>query len=428
VAAWLLPSDKERIASVAARPQLLVMTNDYAEDPRRFADWPLALKSIFGFWLVYAATVVIRAFLSPDPQTILLNRTFTLAIGIVLTFGLYAVFTYLARDAGIKRRILVGFLASFIAAASQAGLLIFADRFLEKPQDEMRFTSREGFSVTETGNMIRIEHSSRDPLVLTWPHISELQPWHRFRIAADSTVTWFFFFAAWSAFYMAMVAQAQALGAQRRAAQAEAAAQSAQVRALRYQVNPHFLFNTLNSLSSLVLTGRAEKAEEMLLALSTFFRTSLSLDPSADVTLAEEIDLQRLYLDIEKVRFPSRLKVEIDIPEELESARLPALILQPIVENAIKYGVSQSRETVVLRITARPLGADRFEIIVTNSAKPGSAPAGRDARSEGTGLGLNNVCQRLNARFGAQAKCEFGPLEEGGYQVHLTLPLDRSNG
>ena len=88
------------------------------------------------------------------------------------------------------------------------------------------------------------------------------KPYEQFRIAADSTVTWFFFFAAWSAFYLAMLAQAQALGAQRRAAEAESAARAAQVRALRYQVNPHFLFNTLNSLSSLVMSGRPDGSRE----------------------------------------------------------------------------------------------------------------------------------------------------------------------
>src|SRR3712207_5791275 len=88
-----------------------------------------------------------------------------------------------------------------------------------------------------------------------------------------------------------------------------------------------------------------DRAETMLLALSTFFRSTLSLDPTADVTLAEEIDLQRLYLDIEKARFPDRLQVEIDVPAELEQVRLPALVLQPIVENAIKYGVSTTRKT-----------------------------------------------------------------------------------
>ena len=232
------------------------------------------------------------------------------------------------------------------------------------------------------------------------------------------------FFAAWTAFYMAMLAQAEAHGAQRRLAVAESAAQAAQVRALRYQVNPHFLFNTLNSLSSLVMTGRSDRAETMLLALSTFFRTSLSLDPSADVTLAEEIDLQRLYLDIEKARFPDRLHVEIEVPEGLEQARLPALILQPIVENAIKYGVSKSRKAVVLRIEARHLGDGRMLLDISNRLKQGGKDELSAATHEGTGLGLANVCQRLEARFGNKASCRYGPLTGGGFKVSLTMPVE----
>jgi LytS/YehU family sensor histidine kinase len=289
----------------------------------------------------------------------------------------------------------------------------------------MRFTSREGYAVVETGNSMRVERPGQDALVLTWPKVAELQPWHQFRIAADSTVTWFFFFAAWSAFYIAMLAQAQALGAQRRVAEAESAARSAQVRALRYQVNPHFLFNTLNSLSSLVMSGRPHEAEEMILKLSTFFRSSLSLEPSADVTLAEEIALQRLYLDIERVRFPKRLQVEIDVPAELENALLPALVLQPLVENAIKYAVSPSRSKVLLRIAAYPAGPGRFTIEVTNS---GTLRKTRGASPEGTGVGLTNVCQRLRARFGGDAHCEFGASEDGGYRVVMTLPLNRADG
>src|SRR6185503_17667200 len=185
---------------------------------------------------------------------------------------------------------------------------------------------------------------------------SQLPGYEQFRIAADAMVVWLFFFVGWSAYYLATEAQAQVLTAQRRAAEAESAAQTAQLQALRYQINPHFLFNTLNSLSSLVMTGRTDRAEAMLLALSTFFRTSLSLDPGADVSLAEEIELQKLYLDIEMARFPDRLQVEIDVPAKLQQARLPALILQPIVENAIKYGVSKSRKAVIIKIAARSNG------------------------------------------------------------------------
>jgi len=393
----------------------------------RFSDWPLAVKSILGFWLFYYLTVVARALLTKDAGTILINRSYTLAIGILLTAGIYFAFAYFARSATLARRITIGLTASVIAAGAQAGLLIAGDRFLDKPQDETRFTSREGYAVIETGNTMRVERPGAGPLILTWPKMSQLHAGDQFKYAADSAVTWFFFFAAWTAFYMAMLAQADALRAQRRLADAESAAQAAQVRALRYQVNPHFLFNTLNSLSSLVMTGRPERAEAMLLALSTFFRTSLSFDPMADVTLAEEIDLQRLYLDIEKARFPDRLSVEIDVPPELEQARLPALLLQPIVENAIKYGVSKSRKAVIIRIDARHLDNHRMVVEVTNRLKHGGKDELPAATHEGTGLGLANVCQRLEARFGSRASCRFGPMASGGFKVSLTMPVE-TNG
>ncbi len=396
-------------------------------DSRRFGDWPLALKSILGFWLFYALTVVARAFLGADPVTVLQNRLFTVAVGILLTGLVYLAVAGLGRSAGIGRKALIAAAASFLAAMSLAGFLIAIDRHLDKPQDEFRFISREGYHVAERGNQMIVDRPGSPRLVLTWPRIAELQQKHQFRIAADSTVTWFFFFAAWSAFYLATLAQAEALGARRRAAEAESAARAAQVRALRYQVNPHFLFNTLNSMSSLVMSGRPQEAESMILKLSTFFRSSLSLDPSADVTLAEEIALQSLYLDIERVRFPKRLKVEIDVPANLENALLPALILQPVVENAIKYGVSPTREKVVLRIAAREAGPGRFTLEVSNSGA--RAPAKRDDNGfEGTGVGLGNVCERLRARFGNAAQCEFGPIDGGGYRVTMTLPLDRSDG
>jgi signal transduction histidine kinase len=403
------------------------MSKELAEE-RPFADWRLAIKSILGFWLVYAATVVARALLGDDPWTVLHNKVPTLIAGTLLTFILYALMNWFTRDMSMYRKGIIAAVLSAFAAIGQAAIIIQLEPYFKPSKEEFRVQTREGFVVVEQGYQIRIERAASDPLVVTMPRMAEMDQQKKIRWIADSSVTWFFFFAAWSAFYLASLAQAQALGAQRRAAQAEAAARSAQVRALRYQVNPHFLFNTLNSLSSLVITGRAEQAEEMLLKLSNFFRTSLSLDPTADVTLAEEIELQRLYLDIEKVRFPSRLRVEIDVPKELESARLPALVLQPLVENAIKYGVSPTREKVTLKIEARALGDGRFEIIITNSGSPHPVPAKDQDKIESTGVGLANVIERLNARFGTHAKCEFGPLPNGGYQVHIIMPLDRSNG
>jgi LytS/YehU family sensor histidine kinase len=246
-------------------------------------------------------------------------------------------------------------------------------------------------------------------------------------LIADGTVTWYFLLAAWCAFFIAMTQQRRTRLTEIRLAEAETAAHAAQVRALRYQVNPHFLFNTLNSLSALVMSGRSDRAEEMLMALSTFFRTSLSMDPSADVSLAEEIALQRLYLDIEKVRFPDRLHVTIDIPDDLAEARVPALILQPIVENAIKYGVSTSTSRVEIMIRARRLDGGRMQLDVSNrvagAAKDKTPPA---PTHEGTGLGLANVCQRIEAHFGSRADCRFGPIP-GGYEVSLAMPVEEDD-
>jgi two-component system, LytTR family, sensor kinase len=393
----------------------------------RFNDWPFAVKAILGFWFFYALTVVARAFLGADPWTVLENKLLVIGVGIVINFLIYLAISTFGGGAGIRRKAVIALASCMIGAIVLGSIVVMSEDWMRESKEEFRFQAREGFTVVEQGNQIRIERTTQEPLVLTMPRVHQLDPMKRVRYALDIAVTWLFFFIGWSAFYIANQAQAAALGAQRRLADAESAAQAAQVRALRYQVNPHFLFNTLNSLSSLVMTGRTDRAETMLLALSTFFRTSLSLDPSADVSLAEEIDLQRLYLDIEKARFPDRLHVEIEVPEGLEQARLPALILQPIVENAIKYGVSKSRKAVLIRVEARHLGDKRMIVEISNRLKNGGKEDLPAATHEGTGLGLTNVCQRLEARWGSRASCRFGPMSGGGYKVSLTMPVE-TNG
>lgn len=395
--------------------------------PGRFSDWPLALKSILGFWFFYALTVAVRAFMGADALTMLVNKLIVILIGIFLTFLVYAAIATFAGGASIRKRSIVAALASFAASCAMAGAFLAVEDLMREPKEVFRYQSREGFVIVEKGRTITVERGAQEPLVLTFPRMHDLTSNQRIRFAADTAVVWLFFFIAWSAFYLATIAQVEALNAKRRAVEAESEARAAQVRALRYQINPHFLFNTLNSLSSLVMSGRPDEAESMILKLSTFFRTGLSLDPSADVTLDEEIALQRLYLDIEKVRFPRRLKVDIDVPQELAGARVPPLILQPLVENVIKYGVSGSRETVTLTITAAEAGPGRFTIEILNSAGTAMQKR-RGEKPEGTGVGIGNVCQRLEARFGTAAKCEFGPTPDGGYRVLMTLPLDRADG
>ncbi len=177
------------------------------------------------------------------------------------------------------------------------------------------------------------------------------------------------------------------------------------------------------------MAGRPDEAENMILKLSTFFRSSLSLDPSADVTLAEEIELQRLYLDIEKVRFPRRLKVEIDIPNELRKraasrrcsssrwSRTPSNTAWPATREKVDSATSARAEA----------GPGRFTIEVINSgAAHRSGRNGKPRRHRASASA--NVCQRIEARFGSAAKCEFGPTADGGYRVLMTLPLDRADG
>jgi LytS/YehU family sensor histidine kinase len=288
-----------------------------------------------------------------------------------------------------------------------------------------RITTQEGVAIVQRGNNVRIVRQDGNELEVNLPPMEEIIASKLPRLIADGTVTWYFMFAAWCAFFIAMTEQRRTRIAETRLAAAETAAHAAQVRALRYQVNPHFLFNTLNSLSSLVMSGRSDRAENMLMALSTFFRTSLSIDPSADVSLAEEIRLQKLYLDIEKVRFPDRLHVTIDIPADLAEARVPALILQPIIENAIKYGVSVTTARVELTITAHRLDDGRMQLDIANQVADGQgrSRAVGNAPHQGTGLGLANVCQRLTAHYGAKADCRFGPID-GGYNVSIAIPVE----
>jgi len=390
----------------------------------RFSDWRFAAKSILGFWLFYALTIVLRALLAPNAIPAMTDKAMNIGVGIIVTVLIYLVIAGAGWRANLRGKTAIAAIASLVGAVAMSGTLSMLEGKIVKSHEEMRYQAREGFVVIEKGDKITIERNAQEPLVVTMPSISEMSMKKRLRYITDSAIVWLFFFMAWSAFYIATLSHREALGVQRRLADAESAAQAAQVRALRYQVNPHFLFNTLNSLSSLVMTGRTDRAEGMLLALSTFFRTSLSLDPGANVTLAEEIDLQRLYLDIEKARFPDRLHVEIDVPDSLQQARLPALLLQPIVENAIKYGVSKSRKAVLIRIEARHLDDHRMVVEISNRLRHGGKDDLPAATHEGTGLGLANVSQRLEARFGSRASCRFGPLTGGGFKVSLTMPVD----
>ncbi|HEX8466967.1 MAG TPA: histidine kinase [Allosphingosinicella sp.] len=386
---------------------------------RRLPDLPLAAASILGFWLFYFTTIVIRTLLIEESLAWLSYRALGCLIGVTLTFLVYIVLSRAARES-VRIQIVAAAIACVPAAAIFSTFnLAFA---VQQPLPE-RTIIRQGPDGTRivrsaTGDEIRIDKKGMQ-IVTPLPIDPDLRRQKALRLIADGLVTWYFFFAAWASFYIAISSAARLRAAERRAAGAERDAQEAQLRALRYQVNPHFLFNTLNSLSSLVMARREEEAETMIVNLSAFFRSSLALDPSEDITLSQEIEFQQLYLDIEKTRFPKRLDVRIDVPPDLRGARVPPLILQPLVENAIKHGVARTADPVRLTVAAREEDS-RLILTVENDRGPTEPAKGE----HGTGVGLVNVCERLAARFGAQATCEHGPLPEGGWRVTLCMPLE----
>ncbi|MGI8942678.1 MAG: sensor histidine kinase [Qipengyuania sp.] len=244
----------------------------------------------------------------------------------------------------------------------------------------------------------------------------------RWKRTVDTAFGHYFLLLAWASLYFALVAVSKVRAAERRAGEFRNAAKAAELRSLRFQVNPHFLFNTLNSLSAMVMTGKVQQAEEMIQAIASFYRHSLTEDPTADVALDDEFDLQRHYLEIEAVRFPKRLRVVFDLPDALANCRVPGMILQPLVENSVKYGVSASNKPVTIAVSARE-EYGRLVLTVADNG-PGEGVSAQPVRANGFGIGLANVRDRLQARFGDAASIASGPAIDG-YETELRLPLVR---
>jgi len=237
---------------------------------------------------------------------------------------------------------------------------------------------------------------------------------------ASNFIVRFWFFASASAMILALSYGVDIRERERQIAALQGLAHSAQLRALRNQLNPHFLFNALNSVAALLSRGDAREAEAMTENLADFLRATLALDPQQLIALDEEISLQNLYLSVEKVRFPERLNVVVDIPDDAKSVLVPALITQPLVENSIKYAVARSTGPVVLRIVARCLDGT-LEVVVEDDG--GNAVP---ASSIGERVGLLNVQERLAAHFGEAGRFESGRTAEGGFRNALHLPVTAS--
>lgn len=377
------PPDLDMLTPMLASP-----SRWRAEDAR--VDTRVALGSILAMWLIYfvVTTGLTTLIASNDAWTRLFPRILVVLAGMVCTYILLLLIQRVQpRRFGARLALSLGVAVPLVIAYSIINMIALYYWF-------------------PTNDVLTLITQLHEKYGDNWQWIT----------IADSSVRWYFFFAAWASLYVALGYANEMRALERRANEYRLEAKNAQIRALHYQINPHFLFNTLNSLSTLVMRGSSVEAEAMIMNLSSFLRSCLEMDPEKLVTLDDEIALQKLYLDIESVRFPHRLAIFFDISDSARSAMVPVLILQPLIENAIKYAVNPSRGNIAVRIHADTDG-DLLRVTVENDMDHTA-----NTPPSGTGLGLRNVRERLLTRFGTVAGCDSGRRDDGGFIVRLWLP------
>src|SRR5262245_39378472 len=217
------------------------------------------------------------------------------------------------------------------------------------------------------------------------------------------------------AFHYVVIAQQTARAIEVRAVETSMLARDAELRALRAQINPHFLFNSLNSISALTSIDPA-RAREMCLLLADFLRLTLGMGEKSVIPFSEELDLLEKFLAIEKVRFGERLRMEEQIQEEAKQCMIPALLLQPLVETAVSHGIASMAEGGLISLDAR-VQDGRLAIVVENDRDEEAPTRKRN------GMGLKNVRSRLEARYGKEATLR-AEADEDKFRVSMSLPAE----
>jgi LytS/YehU family sensor histidine kinase len=237
------------------------------------------------------------------------------------------------------------------------------------------------------------------------------------------SITSTYLFVSWAGIYFG-IKYYESLQQQREATlRAATLAQEAQLKMLRYQLNPHFLFNTLNAISTLILDNHNRIANQMVMRLSEFLRYTLDQDPMKKVTLRQEIEAMNLYLTTEKLRFGDRLKLEYAVEEGAMDALVPSLLLQPLIENAVKFAVSPSEIGGTIRVEGRTRGS-MLELAVADDGPGLTANASSSAvPAAGRGVGLRNTRERLAVLY--EEKHRFATIDnKPGLRIELGLPLE----
>ena len=233
----------------------------------------------------------------------------------------------------------------------------------------------------------------------------------------------FYIMLCWSGLYFGIKYYQQLQDQTEQTLKAVAAAHQAQLKMLRYQLNPHFLFNTLNAISTLILDGANQTANQAVTRLSDFLRYTLDNDPMSRVTLGSELDALDLYLEIEKVRFGDRLIIEKDIDERALQGLVPSLILQPLIENAIKYAITPREEGGRLRIAAQV----QHETLVLQLSDTGPGLGNGDNGQKSCGVGLKNTRERLQQLYGDRQAFTLGANEPSGLTITINIPFEEED-
>jgi two-component system, LytTR family, sensor histidine kinase AlgZ len=248
----------------------------------------------------------------------------------------------------------------------------------------------------------------------TWPSFAGLAGSYNTHAPA-LVVTGVFLYLVNVGFFYVLIAIEDSRLAEARVLETSVLARDAELKALKAQVNPHFLFNSLNSISALTSIDPG-RAREMCILLGEFLRMTLGLGEKTAVPLREELELLKKYLAIEKVRFGPRLEVDTQVDAQAESCLVPPLILQPLIENAIIHGIANLRQGGTVRLRAQ-CNDGQLQVSIENSFDPEAAPSRR------SGMGLKNVRQRIEARYPKQGTVR-AVAEEDSFQVSVSIPAE----
>jgi len=251
-------------------------------------------------------------------------------------------------------------------------------------------------------------------IVTTAPGSSPALDWLRL---FDKAFIFSLLMAGWGGSYLAWAHGRATKLAMEHSRELEKLTRDSQLRALRFQLNPHFVFNALNSISSLIIDKSNQRAEQLVGDLADYMRVVLNDDGTDMVSVEQEVAQQVRYLEIEKTRFPERLEFEVHVEENVKNWSIPTLIIQPLIENAIKYGVAKTTRPVRIIINAQKAG-DHLKLSVANDGRLSM----EDNSISGTGTGLQNIRERLAALYGPSASLLIANSSDGMTVANIVLP------